>query len=64
MLVIFLCQIAIGVFAFLEIKDEKPFREKVEGSMNKLFNEYGKSNESTDLVNVIQSGVRIYKVTY
>lgn len=56
-MVIFLCQIAIGVFAFLEIKDEKTFEEKVGGSMNKLFNEYEKLKESKEAVDVIQAEV-------
>lgn len=59
LLLIFLCQVALGVFAFLEIRDEKDFKEKVEGSINKVFNGYGKNNETTELVNLIQSEVSI-----
>lgn len=55
-----MCQVALGVFAFLEVKDEKTFKEKVEGSMNNLFNEYGKKNESTEVVDVIQKEVRTF----
>lgn len=59
LLVIFLLQVAIGVFAFLEIKDEDNFKEKVEQSVTTLFNEYPTNNESMKIVDLIQSEVRL-----
>lgn len=62
---IFLLQVAIGVFAFLEIKDEDTFKEKVEESVTRLFNEYPSNNESRRIVDLIQSEVRMnFEVLY
>lgn len=58
LIVIFLAQIALGVFAFLQIKNEQGFKESVDGSINKVFNAYATNKESKELVDLIQTQVR------
>ncbi|XP_072398838.1 23 kDa integral membrane protein-like isoform X1 [Diabrotica undecimpunctata] len=52
LLVIFLLQIAIGVFAFIEVKDKDTFQTKVNNQMDKLFAKSKETNkhELTDLI--------------
>ncbi|KAG5875667.1 hypothetical protein JTB14_021837 [Gonioctena quinquepunctata] len=54
LLTIFLLQIAVGIYAFLEIKDQDVFKAKVKNTLTSLFNEYGTKNASQELVDLIQ----------
>ncbi|KAJ8944206.1 hypothetical protein NQ318_014568 [Aromia moschata] len=56
LLVIFLVQVAIGVFAFLQIKDEDTLEQKVEQTLTTIFNKYytDNTNASRDIVNLMQ----------
>ncbi|KAJ8975795.1 hypothetical protein NQ317_005177 [Molorchus minor] len=56
LLIIFLLQVALGVFAFLQIKDKATFEEKVQQTLTKIFNQYytDKTNSSRDVVNLMQ----------
>ncbi|XP_050517698.1 23 kDa integral membrane protein isoform X2 [Diabrotica virgifera virgifera] len=52
LLVIFLLQIAVGVFAFIEIKDKDNFKTQVNKQLDRLFNRAKDQNkyELTDLI--------------
>ncbi|CAG9822011.1 unnamed protein product [Phaedon cochleariae] len=56
LLVIFLLQIAVGVFAFLEIKDDATLKSKVDQTLTNLFNKYNTSTNSSqnELADLIQ----------
>nr|CAH7737083.1 unnamed protein product [Callosobruchus chinensis] len=53
LLVIFLSQIAIGVFAFLEIRSESSFKSAVKGTLLQAFNGYEKESNK-EIVNLLQ----------
>ncbi|KAJ8917822.1 hypothetical protein NQ315_010731 [Exocentrus adspersus] len=56
LLVIFLAQIAIGVFAFLQIKDKDNFKDEVTRSLTTIFNNYynDQTNASRNTVDFMQ----------
>ncbi|VEN61349.1 unnamed protein product [Callosobruchus maculatus] len=53
LLVIFLSQIAVGVFAFLEIRSESSFKSAVKGTLQQAFNGYDKESNK-EIVNLLQ----------
>jgi len=50
LLVIFLLQIAVGVFAFLEIKDKDNFHQKINETLDRLFSFDNSHRELPDLI--------------
>ncbi|CAH1989784.1 unnamed protein product [Acanthoscelides obtectus] len=58
LLVIFLCQIAIGVFAFLEIRNEDSFKSAVKGQLLLSFNGYNENEANKEIVDFVQEKVR------
>jgi CD63 antigen len=58
LLVIFIVQVAIGVYAFIKInQDEQGFRRSVHDTLAKTFEGYGRNNEKTESVDAMQSWV-------
>jgi CD63 antigen len=56
LLVIFIVQVAIGVYAFIKInQDEQGFRRSVHDTLAKTFEGYGRNNEKTESVDAMQS---------
>ncbi|CAG9858844.1 unnamed protein product [Phyllotreta striolata] len=54
LLVIFLLQIAVGVFTFLEIKDKDEFKTKVDSKIVDIFN----NNKNEELIQLIQKNLK------
>ncbi|CAH1115550.1 unnamed protein product [Psylliodes chrysocephalus] len=57
LLVIFLLQIAVGVFVFLEIKDKNDFKVKIDNSITQLFSQNDDAS-SRELRDFIQSQLK------
>ena len=58
LLVIFIIQVAIGVYAFIKInQDPQEFRMSIRNSLQKTFEGYYENNEKRETVDAIQSWV-------
>lgn len=58
LLSIFIIQVAIGVYAFLQVKDTGDFKNQVDNYLESTFKWYNKNNEGTEATNLIQSRLK------
>lgn len=54
LLTIFIIQVAIGVFVFLQVKDSADFKGELTKGLKKAFDQYGKNEESKEGVDATQ----------
>lgn len=52
-------QVAIGVYAFLQVKDSDQFKEQLARALEVTFKDYGKSSEATEATDATQRWVNI-----
>lgn len=63
LLVFFILQVAIGVFAYLQIKDENQFRSLIRNDLQNTFNKYSTDTVSKERFDLLQYSVHCCGVT-
>ncbi|CAG9763699.1 unnamed protein product [Ceutorhynchus assimilis] len=58
LVVIFLIQVALGVFGLLKINDNNDLKTQVEGQMNSIFLKYNQTKNDTEAVDLIQQSLQ------
>lgn len=56
-------QIAIGVYAFLQVKDSDQFKEQLAKTLEITFRDYGKNSEATEATDATQRWVSTIQQT-
>lgn len=64
LLSIFIIQVAIGVFAFLQVKDSQDYKGELGKGLRKAFDRYGQNTDSTEAVDATQTFVSIVLSIY
>lgn len=60
LLAIFILQIALGVFAFLQVKEsDGSFKKEIYKAMDKAYAKYGRDKTTTDAIDSMQQVVSI-----